>query len=196
MIKARFVDVQYVTENTIIDQNVDANLINKMIDLAQDLNIQQILGYNLYRTIMNKVSDGSITNANNSAYYTLLTDFIQSATCKWIVYHILPFLQYHLTNKSVSTKSSTFSQPTGLTELAYLRDEAKSISEFYDSRIREYIVNNPGLFPEYWISEGIHRILPVSQNYFGGMYLPSSVKLPNGVNISNDGLGPDCTGYW
>ena len=195
MIKARFVSVEYVTENTIIDKNVDGNLINKMIDLAQDLNVQQILGYNLYNSIMNKVSDGSINNNNNLAYRTLLTDFIQSALCKWVVYHILPYINYQITNKAVLTKSPDNTQAAGLNELAYLRDEAKSIAQFYDARIREYIINNTGLYPEYWTTEGIGRIMPKSQNYFGGMYLPSGVRIPNDANISNDGLG-NCTGYF
>ena len=52
MIYARLISVEYVINNTIIDKNVDADLINKFIDLAQDLNIQQALGYNLYQTII------------------------------------------------------------------------------------------------------------------------------------------------
>ena len=194
-IKARFVSVEYITENTIIDKNIDANLINKMIDEAQDLNVQQILGYHLYKTMMRKVADGTINDSNNTAYLTLLVDFIQNSVCKWVVYHILPHLNYHLTNKAISTKSSDYSQPSGLDELAYLRDEARSKAEFYDARIREHIINNTGDYPEYWTVDGVNRITAKSQNYFGGIYLPAAAKIPNGVNISNDGFG-DCTGYF
>lgn len=193
---ARFISVEYILENTIIDKNVDATLITKFIDESQDINIQQTIGYQMYQNIMGMISGGTITNPTNVNYYYLLTNFIQKCQSMWVVYHILPYLNYHLTNKSVNTKNSTYSQPSGLNELDYLRNDVKSKAEFYVARIREYIVNNPGFYPDYWSTSGIDRILPKSLNYTGGMYLPNRKKLPiSGVNISNDGLG-DCSGYF
>jgi hypothetical protein len=100
----------------------------------------------------------------------------------------LPYINYHLTNKSVATKSSDNGQPSSLEEIQYLRKDIESIAQFYAQRIREYIVNNPGSFMEYWATSGIDRITPKSNNYFGGIYLSRGMKIPNGVNISNDNL--------
>ena len=186
---ARLISVEYITDNTIIDKNVDAELITKFIDEAQDINIQQTIGYELYQKMMGLVSNNTIYDASNSDYLFLLTAFLQKTQAMWVVYHILPYLNYHLTNKSVNTKNSTYSQPSGLSELEYLRNDVKSKAEFYVARIREYIVNNPGLYLEYWTTSGIDRIQPKSLNYSGGLYLPNRSKIPvSGVNLSNDGL--------
>lgn len=185
---ARLISTEYITLNTIIDSNVDATLINKFIDMSQDINIQQVLGHDLYHKLMDLVVDGTISDPSNSAYYNLLVDHVQKTQAYWLVYNILPYINYHLTNKSVTTKSSDSSQATGLQELEFLRTDSQSKAEFYVARIRELIVNNPSAYPEYWTTAGIDRITPKALNYFGGMYLPARVKPPiNGVNISNDG---------
>jgi len=191
----RFISVEYITDNTIIDSNVDATMITKFIDEAQDINIQQVVGWSLYQKLLAIVADGTITsNPANSNYLDLMVNWLQRCQAMWVTFHILPYLNYHLTNKSVNTKNSTFSQPSGLPELTYLRADIESKAQFYVARIREQIVNNPGLYPEYWQTSGIDRINPKALNYVGGMYLPGRVKLPiSGVNISNDGYG-SCPG--
>lgn len=186
---ARLISVEYVVNNTIIDKNVDADLINKFIDLSQDLNIQTALGYNLYQTIMSMVVNNTLTDPVNINYYDLVTGWIQKCQALWVVYHILPYLNYHLTNKAISQKSSTNSQPSNLDELSFLRNDTKSMAEFYVARIREQIVNNTGLYPEYWATSGIDRIVPKSNNYFGGMYLPNRTKIPTGTTIDKGGDG-------
>jgi hypothetical protein len=181
---ARFISYEFLIETTIIDSNVDANLITKFIDSAQDMHIQQVIGFSLYTTLMNKIADGSIAGQ----YQFLLDTFIQKCQAQYVVYMALPYINYHLTNKSVSTKSSDNGQPSSLEEIQYLRKDIESTAQFYAQRIREYIINNPGFFPEYWATSGIDRITPKSNNYFGGIYLDNRMKIPYGVNITNDNL--------
>jgi hypothetical protein len=185
---ARFISTEFIYNTTIIDSNVDATLVNKFIDMSQDINIQQVLGHDLYHKLMDLVANNTITDVNNKAYYNLLVDYVQKTQAYWLVYNILPYINYHLTNKSVTTKSSDSSQATGLPELEFLRSDSQSKAEFYVARIRELIVNDPSSYPEYFTTAGIDRITPKALNYFGGLYLPNRIKLPiNGVNISNDG---------
>ncbi len=181
---ARLISYSYLIENTIIDSNVDADLVTKFIDIAQDTQIQQVLGFALYTAIMDKV----INNTLVGQYQFLVDNFIQRCLAHYVVYMSLPYINYHLTNKSVSTKSSDNGQPSSLEEIQYLRKDTESTAQFYAQRIREYIINNPGFFPEYWATSGIDRITPKSNNYFGGIYLSTGIKIPNGVNISNDNL--------
>jgi hypothetical protein len=181
---ARLISYDYIIENTIIDSNVDADLITKFIDQAQDTKIQQVLGYALYMAIMDKIVNNNLTGE----YKFLVDNFIQKCQSHYVVYMSLPYINYHLTNKSVATKSSDNGQPSSLEEIQYLRKDIESIAQFYAQRIREYIVNNPGSFMEYWATSGIDRITPKSNNYFGGIYLSRGMKIPNGVNISNDNL--------
>lgn len=187
---ARLLSVEYIYENTIIDSNVDAQLITKFIDESQDLYIQKAIGYNMYQIIMGMI----INNNLSAAYQDLLENYIQRCQAHFVVYGMLPYLNYHLTNKSVNTKSSDYSQPSGLKELEYLRNDAKSKGEFYMARIREQIVNNPGDYPDYWTTSGIDRIYPKAKNYSNMIWLPQVTRIPSGVNLSNDGQGYPCSG--
>lgn len=183
------ISVEWVYANTIVDSNVDATLIKKFIRESQDIHIQQAIGYQMYQIYMN--SGGQQSNLS-PAYYDLLVNWIQKCQGHYLIYMILPYINYHLTNKAISQKSSDYSQPSGLKELEYLRNDNKSKAEFYLARIREQIVNNPGDFPQYWETSGIDRITPKAKNYTSMIWLPQTTRIPYGTNISNDGLNYPC----
>lgn len=186
MAYARLLSVEYILNNTIIDKNVDAKYIEVAIDDAQRINIPEALGYNLYTAIVNMVADNSIMEPVNINYYNLLVDQIQLCHAQWVIYHILNYLNYHLTNKSISTKSSDNGTPVEQEIISSLRTDAKSKAEVYIARIREQIVNNTGWFPEYWTTSGIDRIMPKALNYDDLFYMGSYARIPSGVTIEND----------
>lgn len=192
---ARLIDVNYIKDNTTIDKNVDPKLITPAIDDAQNMDIQEVLGYELYQAFMSKVYDSRISPAGpdsiylpqNVNYLYLLVNNIQQCQKFWVIYHILPDLNYHLTNKSVATKTSDSSDPSGIDQLSYLRNIAKSKAEFYATRIYEYIINNTGFYPEYWVSTGIGRILPTKLQYNDMIFTSGTSLIPtSGMSINND----------
>jgi len=171
--KVRFIDSQYMFDNSIIDSNVDAQLVTKAIDMAQRMNIQEALGHTLYEKYQSIISDNSIrTDPNNLPYLNLMTDKIMEAHMWWVTYYIYDLNNYHITNKSVATKSSDYGQPVSDNTLDRLMKTARSTAEFCVERIRETILNSPGDYPEYYTYFGVNRIKPKSDNYFGGVYLP------------------------
>ena len=186
---SRLINVEYVYNNSVLDSNVDASLIEKFIDQSQDIHIQQAIGWSMYQIYM---ASGGILSNLSQAYQDLLINQIQRCQVHYLVYMILPSISYHLTNKNVGQKSSDYSQPSGLKELEYLRNDAKSKAEFYVARIREQIVNYPGDFPQYWETSGIDRINPKAKNYTSMIWLPQTTGIPYGAKISNDGLGYPC----
>lgn len=164
----QLIDTDYVYLHTTIDKNVDPGLINPNIIVAQDTTIQQIIGQNLYQTLMDMVSTNSISNPSNSMYALLLNNYIQPALAHWAVWFSLPDIQYRLTNKTVVQKTNDNTQASSLDELIYLRNNVKHYADFYNQRIREQIINNPSSYPEYFQSVGIDRIRPKRTTYFSG----------------------------
>jgi len=162
----QLIDVEYVFIHSTIDRNTDADLINPSVIIAQDTNIQEIIGYALYQKIMDLVYTGDIVN--QPKYQLLLNNFIQPALCHWAVWHSLPSIQYKLTNKSILSKTTDNATTTGLAELKYMRENVRHYAEFYNQRIREQIINDPSSFPEYFQSVGIDRIRPKRTSYFSG----------------------------
>ena len=190
MAYVQLINTQYVFLKTTIDKNTDPGLIDPNIIVAQDVNIQEILGYNLYTTIMDMVSASTIDSPGNAQYKLLLNNYIQPCLAHFTVWHSLPDIQYRLTNKAILNKTEEHAQSTGLKELIYLRDNVKHYADYYNQRIREYIINNPTYFPEYFQTVGIDRIRPKRTTYFSGWS-----PLPTPFRKNNNGHGdPDCTG--
>ena len=65
-------------EYTDIDNNIDTALIKNGIRESQDIELQRLLGTLLYDKMLTLVSGGTIGDAGNSNYKTLLDDYIQN----------------------------------------------------------------------------------------------------------------------
>lgn len=65
---AQLITPQYLFTWTTVDNNVDPNLINPNIVIAQDTHIQSILGQTLYWRLMNDVAIGLINNPSDAPY--------------------------------------------------------------------------------------------------------------------------------
>lgn len=162
--RAQFLNTDYIYKYTVIENNVDADLITKFIWQAQDLNIQAVLGSNLYNKLMDDCPNFT------GAYKTLVKNYVQPALAEWVVYHSLPFINFRLTNKAVSQKSSDNSNPSTVDDLKWLRDQVRNNAEFYNERVKDYIKNNQSSFPEYFTSDLSYEIKPNSTNYFSGIW--------------------------
>ena len=182
---AQLLDTDYLFKRSMIDDSVDTKLLITFIVTAQDKSIQSILGENLYNTIMDMVILGTITGY----YNILLQNYIKPAHMWGTIYEALPFISFKLTNKSVTQKTNPGDSVANSSDINWLRNVVKSNSDFYNQRIREYIINNPSAFPEYFTTVGIERIAPRRSTYFSGMYLP---KNSNKVKRKPGYSDPDC----
>jgi len=181
--RAQFINTDYVFKYSVIENNVDADLITKFILKAQDLNVQETLGSNLYNKLVNDCPNFT------GAYRTLIKDYVQPALCEWVVYHALPFINFRLTNKAVSQKSSDSSQPSGVDEIKWLRDQVRTNAEFYSERMKDYIKNHPSDFPEFYTTSETFGITPNKSNYFSGIH--TSKRGYRGPNPPSNNVDPN-----
>ena len=72
----QLIDTLYVFNHTTVDKNIDPDIIEPSIIVAQDTAIQQIIGYNLLQTLMTMVYDSSIDDPSNINYKLLLNNYI------------------------------------------------------------------------------------------------------------------------
>lgn len=190
--KAQFITSNYIYKYTVIESNVEAELVTKFILKAQDLNIQSTLGSHLYNKLVNDCPNF------DGAYLTLIKDYIQPALAEWTVYHALPFINFHLTNKAVATKSTDSSQPSTIEDLRWLRDQVKNNAEFYSERLRDQIKNYPSLYPEFYTIEPgkAFDVKPNKSNYFSGIHTSGrgyfQAKLPPLNQIDPNDLNGCC----
>ena len=179
--KTLFVTADYIRDNTVIQGNVSTELIEPFIVTAQNVRIESIIGTGLFNDLITNIIANTITGNNK----ILLDDYIQPCLKEWVVYAALPFINYKLTNKAVSTKDSENSTSAELSEVIYLRTDVRNTAEYMSQRVTDYLKANPTLFPLYQNSgTGCDTIRPNSSNYFNGIFLEDDNNCDYG-----DGIG-------
>jgi hypothetical protein len=193
-------NVYFITDSYIkkyysgyLDANIDSDSLNSFILMSQGIRIQSTLGFDLYTKYINDILT---YQAPQGAQYVYLMDtYIQPATALWSIYEALPSLNFKMTNKALSTKSSEYGQPSSKNDVEYIRQQVSNNAQFYSQRIREYITNYPFDFPEYYTTTGVNRIRAKQNQYFAGLYLPD-VPRPKrvGAGWQQDGRCTGCPG--
>jgi len=173
MINAYIVDPSYIKTNyaLYVDENIDDNLLNSAILLAQNNNLQSIIGYTMFRFIIDKLISDPTGNSFSNQYLYIIENYIQPSVGLWALYQALPTIWIRITNKSVVNKKGDDSEPVNMKAFSLLRDEIRNNAMFYDSRIVEYITNNTNDFNEYYTTDGVNRIFPKNSAYSNGVYL-------------------------
>ena len=141
--KVLFFSVDYLRDNTVINGNLDSEILEPFILMAQNIHIEQSLGTQLYNDIVTNI--GSLS----ADYVTLMDNYIHPALLQWSLYESLPFINYKLTNKAISTKSSDNSDPIELNELHYLRTSVKDVAEYLSERLTQFLKANTSTYPKF-----------------------------------------------
>lgn len=170
---AFIVDTNYLKTNYpgYVESNIDNNSLESFILLAQDINLQSVLGYNMYNYIISQFMIDKTGSTFSPKYQYILVNYIYKSVALWAIFQAYPTLLYKPTNKAIVTKHSDDSIAVGIKEMEYLMNKIRNSAEFYDSRIKEYISNFTNDFIEYYTTSGVNRIRPKSKVYYGGIYL-------------------------
>jgi hypothetical protein len=62
---------------------------------------------------------------------------------------MLPSIKYKIVEKGLLSGTSEETAPTTLDELQYVRQSELDLAQFYNERLREFLRDNPGMFPDY-----------------------------------------------
>jgi len=159
----------YYKRNSVVNLNVDSELINPQIVKAQNMNIERILGTTLFDVVISEIDTGVVS----PRIVDLLENYIQPALVEWVTYVGLPYLNYKFTNKSVAKKSSDNSEASTLSEINFLRQDIRDDAEYLSERMTKFLCANTVLYPEYENGNTDHDdIKPSTKNFTSGIYLP------------------------
>jgi len=165
-----FISEEKLKESTAINLNVDTNLLLPYVRQAQKLYVETKLGTDLTQKIKDLIIAGTIGNAGNEAYKTLLDDYIGDMLPNWAFFHAIPFLRFKIENGNIYSKTSETGTALTTEESQHLREEVRNTAEYYTERLIDYIRNNTSLFPEYSTNSG-SDVSPDSNAYYNGMNL-------------------------
>lgn len=158
----------YMYTQGVVDDNVDAQLLIYAIQTAQDIEIVNLLGQSLYRSLMAQVA----VNTYNSTYYSeLLSQFVAPALYHYALYHGADVLKFKITNKSILNPTSDHSTATDRNDLIYLKQGFYEKAQRYGQMCIVFLQNNQAQFPELYKITEFGAPLPAPTANFNGVVL-------------------------
>lgn len=134
-------------QNTILNGNVDTDTFIQFIKIAQQMHVQNYLGTQLYNSITDKITNGTLSGD----YEMLVIDYIQPMLIHYAMIDYLPFANYQIRNGGVFKHRSDNSESTTKDELDLLVQKHRTFADFYSKRFIDYMgIFASSMFPEYW----------------------------------------------
>lgn len=142
-----FINRTDLVRNSILDGNVDTDKFIQFIKLSQEIDVQQILGTNMYDGLTTAIPD--IDNPTNARWKTILNDYVVPMLIWYAQANYMPFAAYQIKNGGVFKHTSENAQSVDKNEIDFLVEKARTNAEWYSRRFIDYMSFNQTLFPEY-----------------------------------------------
>ena len=166
MATALFISRTDLVKNSILDGNVDTDKFIQFIKIAQQIDIQNYLGTDLY----NKISADIVAGTLTGNYLALVEDYIQPMLIHFAMMQYLPFAAYQIKNGGISKHNSENAESVSKDEVDYLVNKERNFAEYYTRRFIDYISFHEEDFPEY-NSNNNEDISPDTNDLFNGWVL-------------------------
>ena len=154
-------DVDYMFLNTLIDQNVDPDIINKCFKPAQDIDIQKCIGSGTYQFIMTQLANNNgVMPGGYPKHQILLDEYLIPVLAQFVYIRVLDADYIKVTNNGLLKKKPNATETIEVDSLNRLKNLAESDAGFYLERMKAYILNNIVDFPEYATWTGIGQVNP------------------------------------
>ena len=162
---------------TNINKNVDVDLLKSEVQIAQDIDLQTILGTKFYNSLLSKVS--ATGNTFTADEKTLVDDYIQPFLIQQAYFQSIPHLLYRTMNRGIVSGEMQDATSVDIGTMQYLRNIQKQRSDFYMTRLQDYLLIGRGQnkFPDYTTQSTIDGMIPDrSQKYNNGIYLAHTTR--------------------
>lgn len=147
--KALFITTDELRRKSIIGGNVDSDKFVQFVETAQDIHIQNYLGTNLYNKLQSLITAGTIDDAGNAVYKTLLDDYVAPMLIWYAQADYYAFAPFQVSNGGVFKHRSENSDTPEIAEVNMLVSRCVDTADFYTRRFLDYMGYNSNLYPEY-----------------------------------------------
>ena len=179
---------------TNINKNVDMDVLKAEVQVAQDIDLQTILGSKFYNELLSKVQ--ATGNTFNADELTLVNEYIQPYLIQTAYFNAIPHLMYRTLNRGIQEGNNEFGAPVEIETMKYLRSLQKQRADFYSQRLIDYLLTGRGQnkFASYNNASTIDGMVPDRvQKYNNGIFLRHSTRkgwnFNQITNLSNGGGG-------
>jgi len=149
MATALFINRTDLVRNSILDGNVDTDKFIQFVKVAQEIDIQNYTGTDLYNKVSDLITQGTIDDPANVKYKTLLNTYLQPMLIWYAQVYYYPFAAYQIKNGGVFKHRSETADTVSKNEVDYLVDKAREFAEYYTRRFIDFMSFNQTNYPEY-----------------------------------------------
>ena len=164
-----FINRTDLVRNSIIDGNLDTSKLLQHIKIAQEIDVQEIIGTQMYEGLTDAIIAG-IDLPANARWKTILDQFIVPMLIWFGQANFYPFAAYTIANGGVYKHQSENSQSVDKSEIDFLVEKARTNSEWYSRRFIDFMSFNQATYPEYTNNKN-DDIFPSYDSLFNGWVL-------------------------
>ena len=185
-----FISESVLKSSSALNLNISNTLLLPYVRQAQKLYIETKLGTDLNNKLKDLIVAGTVNDAGNEAYATLLNDYIPDVLVNFSFFHAIPFLRFKIENGNIYSKTSETGNSLSTEEAQHLREEIRNTAEYYTERLISYICNNNSLFPEFSTNTG-SDVEPNRNAFYNGMNLERPTQQGTRLTLRNFLNGAD-----
>jgi len=169
MAKALFITQRDIKRFTGANGNIDTDKLLNWIEMAQEIDIQRLLGTKLYDKISADITASPQTLTGD--YLTLVDTYIKPTLIHYAMMYALPYLSVTIANGGVYRNSAENATALTSEEIDKLVEKERDAAQYYSTRMIDYLnFNASSMFPEYYTNSN-DDISPDYQDDFGGWVL-------------------------
>lgn len=168
MAQTFFISVQYVKENSIVDENVDEKYIRIAIQKAQKNFILYFIGTGLYNEIASQIQANTLSGLNT----TLLDSYIAPCLLSYTLVELSPFLLYKMSNRNLGVKEADKVTASDWATMDKVMERFENDAQLEAKKLKDYLLENQTQYPLYFNpGTGIDVIYPKSDTFEQGIWL-------------------------
>ena len=160
-----FINRTDLIRNSIMDGNVDTDKFIQFVKIAQEIDVQQLMGTKMYDALTAAIPN--IDQPANSRWKTVLNDYIVPMLIWYAQSNYMPFAAYQIKNGGVFKHTSENAQSVDKNEIDFLVEKARTNAEWYSRRFIDFMAFNQTTYPEY-TSNVNDDIYPSNDSTFNG----------------------------
>lgn len=162
---------------TNINQNVDINLLKANVEIAQDVELQPVLGTKFYDHLLDQIT--ATGNTFNADEKILVDEYISKYLIQAAYYQSMAAIQFRVMNRGIVHGDMENASSVDTETFKYLRGIQKQRADFYLMRLQDYLITGRGQnkFPDYNTQSTIDGMVANKQTgYMSSIYLPGASR--------------------
>ena len=138
----------YLKTESFLDDNVSGKYLLTAIKMAQDIELQSIIGTKLLHSIQKKVFDNVIELEDNWRYKDLLDNYIQPFLLYQVLSEIVIPISYKMSNFGVMQSSDEKDYAVDNKQINLVKKFYFDKANVYKERLQNWLIYNRTEFPE------------------------------------------------